>query len=136
MRGAGLGGGHDEREQTLNQLLVEMDGFEANQGVILMAATNRPDVLDPALLRPGRFDRQVIVGRPDLSGRTQILKVHAKDKPLAKNVNFETLAKQTPGFTGADLANLLNEAALLAARKNKKTIGICLLYTSPSPRDS
>ena len=134
MRGAGLGGGHDEREQTLNQLLVEMDGFEANQGVILMAATNRPDVLDPALLRPGRFDRQVIVGRPDLAGRTQILKVHAKDKPLAKNVNFETLAKQTPGFTGADLANLLNEAALLAARKNKKTIG-CLLYTSPSPRD-
>ena len=123
MRGAGLGGGHDEREQTLNQLLVEMDGFEANQGVILMAATNRPDVLDPALLRPGRFDRQVIVGRPDLSGRTQILKVHAKDKPLAKNVNFETLAKQTPGFTGADLANLLNEAALLAARKDKKTIG-------------
>ena len=123
MRGAGLGGGHDEREQTLNQLLVEMDGFEANQGVILMAATNRPDVLDPALLRPGRFDRQVIVGRPDLAGRTQILKVHAKDKPLAKNVNFETLAKQTPGFTGADLANLLNEAALLAARKDKKTIG-------------
>ena len=122
MRGAGLGGGHDEREQTLNQLLVEMDGFEANQGVILMAATNRPDVLDPALLRPGRFDRQVIVGRPDLSGRTQILKVHAKDKPLAKNVNFETLAKQTPGFTGADLANLLNEAALLAARKNKKSV--------------
>ena len=117
MRGAGLGGGHDEREQTLNQLLVEMDGFEANQGVILMAATNRPDVLDPALLRPGRFDRQVIVGRPDLSGRTQILKVHAKDKPLAKNVNFETLAKQTPGFTGADLANLLNEAAILAARR-------------------
>ena len=122
MRGAGLGGGHDEREQTLNQLLVEMDGFEANQGVILMAATNRPDVLDPALLRPGRFDRQVIVGRPDLSGRTQILKVHAKDKPLAKNVNFETLAKQTPGFTGADLANLLNEAALLAARKNKRIV--------------
>src|SRR5210317_1343854 len=123
MRGAGLGGGHDEREQTLNQLLVEMDGFETNQGVILMAATNRPDVLDPALLRAGRFDRQVIVGRPDLSGRTQILKVHAKDKPLAKNINFETLAKQTPGFTGADLANLLNEAALLAARKDKKTIG-------------
>ena len=130
MRGAGLGGGHDEREQTLNQLLVEMDGFEANQGVILMAATNRPDVLDPALLRPGRFDRQVIVGRPDLSGRTQILKVHAKDKPLAKNVNFETLAKQTPGFTGADLANLLNEAALLAARKNKKTIGIADIENS------
>ena len=130
MRGAGLGGGHDEREQTLNQLLVEMDGFEANQGVILMAATNRPDVLDPALLRPGRFDRQVIVGRPDLAGRTQILKVHAKDKPLAKNVNFETLAKQTPGFTGADLANLLNEAALLAARKNKKTIGIADIENS------
>ena len=122
MRGAGLGGGHDEREQTLNQLLVEMDGFEANQGVILMAATNRPDVLDPALLRPGRFDRQVIVDRPDLNGRTQILKVHAVDKPIAKNVNLETIAKQTPGFTGADLANLLNEAALLAARKSKKTI--------------
>ncbi|MDA9737309.1 ATP-dependent zinc metalloprotease FtsH [Acidimicrobiaceae bacterium] len=122
MRGAGLGGGHDEREQTLNQLLVEMDGFEANQGVILMAATNRPDVLDPALLRPGRFDRQVIVDRPDLKGRTQILKVHAIDKPIAKNVNLETIAKQTPGFTGADLANLLNEAALLAARKSKKTI--------------
>jgi len=122
MRGAGLGGGHDEREQTLNQLLVEMDGFEANQGVILMAATNRPDVLDPALLRPGRFDRQVIVDRPDLNGRTQILKVHAADKPIAKNVSLETIAKQTPGFTGADLANLLNEAALLAARKSKKTI--------------
>ena len=122
MRGAGLGGGHDEREQTLNQLLVEMDGFEANQGVILMAATNRPDVLDPALLRPGRFDRQVIVDRPDLKGRTQILKVHSADKPFAKNVNLETIAKQTPGFTGADLANLLNEAALLAARKSKKTI--------------
>ncbi len=122
MRGAGLGGGHDEREQTLNQLLVEMDGFEANQGVILMAATNRPDVLDPALLRPGRFDRQVIVDRPDLKGRTQILKVHAADKPIAKNINLETIAKQTPGFTGADLANLLNEAALLAARKSKKTI--------------
>ena len=122
MRGAGLGGGHDEREQTLNQLLVEMDGFEANQGVILMAATNRPDVLDPALLRPGRFDRQVIVDRPDLKGRTQILKVHAADKPIAKNVSLETIAKQTPGITGADLANLLNEAALLAARKSKKTI--------------
>jgi len=124
MRGAGLGGGHDEREQTLNQLLVEMDGFESNQGVILMAATNRPDVLDPALLRPGRFDRQVIVDRPDLNGRTKILEVHAKDKPLAKNVNLQTVAKQTPGFTGADLANLLNEAALLAARKDKKTISI------------
>ena len=124
MRGAGLGGGHDEREQTLNQLLVEMDGFEANQGVILMAATNRPDVLDPALLRPGRFDRQIIVDRPDLKGRTQILKVHSKEKPIAKNVDLETIAKQTPGFTGADLANLLNEAALLAARKSKKTISI------------
>ena len=122
MRGAGLGGGHDEREQTLNQLLVEMDGFESNQGVILMAATNRPDVLDPALVRPGRFDRQVIVDRPDLDGRTQILKVHSKDKPLAKNIDLKTIAKQTPGFTGADLANLLNESALLAARKSKKTI--------------
>ena len=122
MRGAGLGGGHDEREQTLNQLLVEMDGFESNQGVILMAATNRPDVLDPALLRPGRFDRQVIVDRPDLDGRTQILKVHSKDKPLVKTIDLKTIAKQTPGFTGADLANLLNESALLAARKNKKTI--------------
>ena len=124
MRGAGLGGGHDEREQTLNQLLVEMDGFESNQGVILMAATNRPDVLDPALLRPGRFDRQVIVDRPDLNGRTEILKVHAKDKPLANNINLKTVAKQTPGFTGADLANLLNEAALLTARKNKKKVSI------------
>ena len=124
IRGAGLGGGHDEREQTLNQLLVEMDGFESNQGVILMAATNRPDVLDPALLRPGRFDRQVIVDRPDLNGRTEILKVHAKDKPLAKNINLKTVAKQTPGFTGADLANLLNEAALLTARKNKKKVSI------------
>ena len=124
MRGAGLGGGHDEREQTLNQLLVEMDGFEANQGVILMAATNRPDVLDPALLRPGRFDRQVIVDRPDLKGRTQILKVHAADKPIAKNVNLETIAKQTPGFTGADLANLLNEAAILTARRRKNSISI------------
>ena len=122
MRGAGLGGGHDEREQTLNQLLVEMDGFESTQGVILRAATNRPDVLDPALLRPGRFDRQVIVDRPDLDGRTQILKVHSKDKPLAKNIDLKTIAKQTPGFTGADLANLLNESALLAARKSKKTI--------------
>ena len=124
MRGAGLGGGHDEREQTLNQLLVEMDGFESNQGVILMAATNRPDVLDPALLRPGRFDRQVIVDRPDLGGRTKILEVHAKDKPFRKNVNLKTIAKQTPGFTGADLANLLNEAALMAARKDRKTISI------------
>ena len=122
MRGAGLGGGHDEREQTLNQLLVEMDGFEANSGVILIAASNRPDVLDPALLRPGRFDRQIVVDRPDLIGREQILKVHAKDKPLSKSVKLKSIARQTPGFTGADLANLLNEAALLAARKNNKTI--------------
>jgi len=122
MRGAGLGGGHDEREQTLNQLLVEMDGFEVNSGVILIAASNRPDVLDPALLRPGRFDRQIMVDRPALLGRHQILKVHAKDKPLKKNVNLKNIAKQTPGFTGADLANLLNESALLAARKNAKTI--------------
>ena len=122
MRGAGLGGGHDEREQTLNQLLVEMDGFEVNSGVILIAASNRPDVLDPALLRPGRFDRQIVVDRPDLLGRKEILKVHAKEKPLKKNVNLNNIAKQTPGFTGADLANLLNEAALLAARKNTKTI--------------
>ena len=122
MRGAGLGGGHDEREQTLNQLLVEMDGFEVNSGVILIAASNRPDVLDPALLRPGRFDRQIVVDRPDLLGRTEILKVHAKEKPLKKTVNLNNIAKQTPGFTGADLANLLNEAALLAVRKNTKTI--------------
>ena len=122
MRGAGLGGGHDEREQTLNQLLVEMDGFEANSGVILIAASNRPDVLDPALLRPGRFDRQIVVDRPDLIGREQILKVHAKDKPLSKSVKLKSIARQTPGFTGADLANLLNVAALLAARKNNKTI--------------
>jgi cell division protease FtsH len=121
-RGAGLGGGNDEREQTLNQLLVEMDGFEANGQVILIAATNRPDVLDPALLRPGRFDRQIPVDRPDLKGRTAILKVHAKNKPLAKSVNLEAFAKRTPGFTGADLANVLNEAALLTARENAKVI--------------
>lgn len=121
-RGAGLGGGHDEREQTLNQLLVEMDGFGANEGIITIAATNRPDILDPALLRPGRFDRQVIVGRPDLSGREAILKVHARNKPLADDVDLKTIAKKTPGFTGADLNNLLNEAALLAARLNKKVI--------------
>ena len=114
-RGAGLGGGHDEREQTLNQLLVEMDGFGANEGVIMIAATNRPDILDPALMRPGRFDRQVIVGRPDIKGREEILKVHAKGKPLAPDVNLKTIAKSTAGFTGADLENLLNEAALLAA---------------------
>ena len=121
-RGAGLGGGHDEREQTLNQLLVEMDGFEANGQVILIAATNRPDVLDPALLRPGRFDRQIPVDRPDLKGRTAILEVHAKNKPVAKSVNLEDFAKRTPGFTGADLANVLNEAALLTARENAKVI--------------
>ncbi len=121
-RGAGLGGGHDEREQTLNQLLVEMDGFGANEGIITIAATNRPDILDPALLRPGRFDRQVIVGRPDLRGREAILKVHARNKPLADDVDLKIIAKKTPGFTGADLNNLLNEAALLAARLNKKVI--------------
>ncbi len=121
-RGAGLGGGHDEREQTLNQLLVEMDGFGANEGIITLAATNRPDILDPALLRPGRFDRQVVVGRPDLHGREAILKVHARNKPLADDVDLKTIAKKTPGFTGADLSNLLNEAALLAARLNKKVI--------------
>ncbi len=121
-RGAGLGGGHDEREQTLNQLLVEMDGFGANEGVIMIAATNRPDILDPALMRPGRFDRQVIVGRPDIKGREEILKVHAKGKPLAPDVNLRTIAKSTAGFTGADLENLLNEAALLAARKDRKAI--------------
>src|SRR6202158_3480116 len=121
-RGAGLGGGHDEREQTLNQLLVEMDGFDANTGVILIAATNRPDVLAPALLRPGRFDRQVVVDRADVVGRAQILAVHARNKPLAPNVKLEVLARRTPGFSGADLENLLNEAALLAARQNKTQI--------------
>ncbi|MBV8720693.1 MAG: ATP-dependent zinc metalloprotease FtsH [Candidatus Eremiobacteraeota bacterium] len=121
-RGAGLGGGHDEREQTLNQLLVEMDGFDPNTGVILIAATNRPDVLDPALLRPGRFDRQIVVDRADVRGRAQILAVHARNKPLSKEISLETLAKRTPGFSGADLENLLNEAALLAARQNKSVI--------------
>ena len=121
-RGAGLGGGNDEREQTLNQLLVEMDGFEANEGVILIAATNRPDVLDPALLRPGRFDRQVVVPLPDIKGREKILKVHMKKVPLANNVDAKVLARGTPGFSGADLANLVNEAALLAARKDKRTV--------------
>lgn len=121
-RGAGLGGGHDEREQTLNQLLVEMDGFEQNSGVIIIAATNRPDVLDPALLRPGRFDRQVVVDRPDVKGREGILKVHTRNIPLSDKVNLEVLAKGTPGLSGADLANLVNEAALLAARKNKKSV--------------
>ena len=121
-RGAGLGGGHDEREQTLNQLLVELDGFESNEGVIIIAATNRPDVLDPALLRPGRFDRQVIVSTPDVRGREGILKVHAKNVTVAKDVNFKILARGTPGFSGADLANLVNEAALLAARKEKPEV--------------
>jgi cell division protease FtsH len=121
-RGAGLGGGHDEREQTLNQLLVEMDGFEANESIIIMAATNRPDILDPALLRPGRFDRQIVVDRPDREGRKAILAVHAKGKPLAPGVILDTLAAQTPGFTGADLASLVNEAALLTARKRKRVI--------------
>jgi len=123
-RGAGLGGSHDEREQTLNQILVEMDGFDTNTNVIVIAATNRPDVLDPALLRPGRFDRQVVLDRPDIRGRTAILRVHAKGKPLEKNISLETLAKQTPGFTGADLSNLLNEAAILGARRNKRSIGM------------
>lgn len=121
-RGAGLGGGHDEREQTLNQLLVEMDGFGANEGVIVMAATNRADILDPALLRPGRFDRQIVVGRPDVKGRKDIIKIHAKGKPLNEDVDIETIAKITSGFTGADLANLMNEAALLTARHNKRAI--------------
>ncbi|MDU4961249.1 MAG: ATP-dependent zinc metalloprotease FtsH [Sporomusaceae bacterium] len=121
-RGAGLGGGHDEREQTLNQLLVEMDGFGVNEGIIIIAATNRPDILDPALLRPGRFDRQVVVDRPDVKGRADILKVHVRGKPLATGANLEVLARRTPGFTGADLSNLVNEAALLAARRNKKKI--------------
>ena len=121
-RGAGLGGGHDEREQTLNQLLVEMDGFEGNEGIIIIAATNRPDVLDAALLRPGRFDRQIVVGLPDIRGREQILKVHMRKVPLGENVNAELIARGTPGFSGADLANLVNEAALFAARINKKTV--------------
>ena len=121
-RGAGLGGGHDEREQTLNQLLVEMDGFESNEGVILISATNRPDVLDPALLRPGRFDRQVVVPRPDIKGRSKILKVHARKVPLSSDVDMDVVAKGTPGFSGADLANLINEAALLAARANKEMV--------------
>ncbi len=123
-RGAGLGGGHDEREQTLNQLLVEMDGFDTRQGVILIAATNRPDILDPALLRPGRFDRQIVVDRPDLEGRRAILRVHARDKPLAEGVDLDVIARRTPGFTGADLSNLLNEAALLSARRNLISIGL------------
>ncbi|PJC47509.1 MAG: cell division protein FtsH [Parcubacteria group bacterium CG_4_9_14_0_2_um_filter_35_11] len=122
LRGAGLGGGHDEREQTLNQILVEMDGFERETNVILLAATNRPDILDPALLRPGRFDRHVVLDRPDIEGREEILKIHSKEKSLAKEVNFREIAERTPGFSGADLANLMNEAAILAARRNKKEI--------------
>ncbi|MCQ2358486.1 MAG: ATP-dependent zinc metalloprotease FtsH [Phascolarctobacterium sp.] len=123
-RGAGLGGGHDEREQTLNQLLVEMDGFSANEGIIMIAATNRPDILDPALLRPGRFDRQIVVDRPDLKGREAILKVHVKGKPLGEDIDLSVIAKRTPGFTGADLSNLVNEAALLTARRDKKVINM------------
>jgi cell division protease FtsH len=123
-RGAGVGGGHDEREQTLNQILSEMDGFDSSTNVIVLSATNRPDILDPALLRPGRFDRQVVIDRPDINGRKAILKVHAKDKPLDDSVNLETVAKETPGFSGADLANLVNEAAILAARSEKKVIGL------------
>ncbi len=121
-RGAGLGGGHDEREQTLNQLLVEMDGFGTNEGIIVMAATNRPDILDPAILRPGRFDRQIYVGLPDIKAREEILKVHTRNKPLDDDVDLKVVAKRTPGFTPADLENLTNEAALLAARKNLKKI--------------
>ncbi len=129
-RGAGLGGGHDEREQTLNQLLVEMDGFGINEGIIIIAATNRPDILDPALLRPGRFDRHIVVDKPDVKGRQEILKVHTKGKPVEKDANLEVLARRTPGFTGADLSNLVNEAALLSARRNKKRIGMAELEES------
>src|SRR5579883_919528 len=129
-RGAGLGGGHDEREQTLNQLLVEMDGFDVKGGVILIAATNRPDILDPALLRPGRFDRHIVVDRPDLEGRCAILAVHAKGKPIDDSVNLDVLARRTPGFTGADLANVINEAALLTARANQKQITMATLEES------
>lgn len=129
-RGAGLGGGHDEREQTLNQLLVEMDGFAANEGIIIIAATNRPDILDPALLRPGRFDRQVTVDAPDVTGRREILKVHVRGKPIENEVDLDVIARRTPGFTGADLANLINEAALLAARRNKHEIGMQELENS------
>jgi cell division protease FtsH len=140
-RGAGLGGGHDEREQTLNQLLVEMDGFELKDNVILIAATNRPDILDPALLRPGRFDRQIVVDRPDRVGRRRILEVHSKGKPLARGIDLDALAAGTPGFTGADLANLVNEAALLAARRGKKVVeqeeleeGIMRVLAGPEKR--
>lgn len=129
-RGAGVGGGHDEREQTLNQLLVEMDGFAANEGIIIIAATNRPDILDPALLRPGRFDRQIVVDKPDVKGRNEILKVHTKGKPVSEDANLEVLARRTPGFTGADLSNLVNEAALLSARRDKKKIAMAELEES------
>jgi cell division protease FtsH len=131
-RGAGLGGGHDEREQTLNQLLVELDGFEVSSGVIVIASTNRPDILDPALLRPGRFDRQIVVGLPDIKGREAILKVHSKGKPLSESVDLAVLARQTAGFTGADLANLINEAAILAARVGDTEIGMAALEESVS----
>ena len=134
-RGAGLGGSHDEREQTLNQILVEMDGFDSSTNVIVIAATNRPDVLDPALLRPGRFDRQVILDRPDIQGRQAILEVHARGKPLEDDVSIENLARQTPGFSGADLENLVNEAAILAARRNKKTVGTRRADRGDRPRD-
>ncbi|MDF2565858.1 MAG: ATP-dependent metalloprotease FtsH [Massilibacillus sp.] len=129
-RGAGVGGGHDEREQTLNQLLVEMDGFAANEGIIIIAATNRPDILDPALLRPGRFDRQIVVDKPDVKGRNAILQVHTKGKPVSEDANLDILARRTPGFTGADLSNLVNEAALLSARRNKKKIAMAELEES------
>ena len=126
-RGAGLGGGHDEREQTLNQMLVELDGFDTKGGVIVIAATNRPDILDPALLRPGRFDRQIVVAQPDLTGRKGILKVHARGKPIAPDADLDIIARRTPGFTGADLANVINEAALLTARHNGKQIHMAAL---------
>ncbi len=129
-RGAGFGGGHDEREQTLNQILVEMDGFDSSTNVIVISATNRPDILDPALLRPGRFDRQVVLDFPDIRGRKAILEVHAKDKPLDESASLDTVAKQTPGFSGADLANLVNEAAILTARRGKKAIGLLELEES------
>ncbi len=135
-RGAGLGGGHDEREQTLNQLLVEMDGFESNEGVILIAATNRPDVLDPALLRPGRFDRRIVVPRPDVNGRLGILKVHTKKTPLDGSVDLNQIARGTPGFSGADLENLVNEAALYAARRNKEQARRSTTSSTPRTRCS
>ena len=135
-RGAGLGGGHDEREQTLNALLVEMDGFEANTGVIIIAATNRPDVLDPALLRPGRFDRQVMVDLPDRRGREGILKVHSRKLPLADNVDLEAIAKSTPGFSGADLANLCNESAIFAARRNGDRVTMVRLRDGEGQADA